>query len=744
MLGVGLALVGCNDSNDPVVQDPPAPAPTNTAPEITSTALITVEAGSEYSYSLAASDADNDTLTLSASTLPDWLSFDVGTGTLSGTPTAEHVGEHNVVLAVSDGTDETTQAFVITVTAANTAPQWTSTAVTTASVGSEYSYTLAATDADGDDLTYSAETIPAWLTFNSSTQVLSGTPVHDDVGDHSVVLKVSDGEDDATQNFTIAVASSVAENELLIFGDAANPAWPAWDCCSGTTPEVVADDAEHNMVTEFTIVGDTVAGFSAREDAGAVDGMPFDASAFAQTGTLSFDLKMTTSPGDTDWKVKVESQPNAEDVSTFAELSLSSSQQAHAAPELDTWQTYTFNLADFAAAGLDLSAIDVVLMFPQWGSGDGAVYRVDNVMISEDGYVAPPEQDAELVVFDEVNKPEWLAWDCCTGTTPAVVADDANHNNVMEFMITGDTVMGFSSRADHGAVGGVPFDATGISAEGTLAFDLKMTSAPDDASAAWKLKLESNNSAEQFVELDLTSAQEGHSGPVLDTWQTYTFNISALQSGSTLDLAQIDVIMVFPAWGQGAGATYRIDNMKFYADGAETVTPPPSTDQIDLPLDFESTTLDYVLTDFDGSASELVDDPFASNGKVAKTVKTVEAVTWAGTTMGDENGFANAVPLTTTNSVMKVWVYSPDANIPVRLKIEDHNDATHTVETEAMVTVANEWQQLTFDFNNEAEGTVELNPEWTFDKASIFFNFGTDGATAGEKVYYWDQVTFGN
>jgi hypothetical protein len=46
------------------------------------------------------------------------------------------------------------------------------------------------------------------------------------------------------------------------------------------------------------------------------------------------------------------------------------------------WQTYTFNLSDLSAAGLDVSAIDVVLVFPAWGTGDGAVYRIDNMVIS--------------------------------------------------------------------------------------------------------------------------------------------------------------------------------------------------------------------------------------------------------------------------------------------------------------------------------------------------------------------------
>ena len=63
------------------------------------------------------------------------------------------------------------------------------------------------------------------------------------------------------------------------------------------------------------------------------------------------------------------------------ELSLSASQEG-AAPALDGWQTYTYSLQDLSTAGLDISAIDVVMVFPAWGTGDGAVYRIDNVVIS--------------------------------------------------------------------------------------------------------------------------------------------------------------------------------------------------------------------------------------------------------------------------------------------------------------------------------------------------------------------------
>ena len=91
---------------------------------------------------------------------------------------------------------------------------------------------------------------------------------------------------------------------------------------------------------------------------------------------------------------------------------------------------------------------------------------------------------------------------------------------------------------------------------------------------------------------------------------------------------------------------------------------------------------------------------------------------------------------------MTVRVYSPDAGVPVLLKVEDRTNNTVSVETLATTTVANAWETLTFDFSNEAAGTPALNPASTYDKASIFFNFGTDGNTAGDKTYLWDDVRF--
>ena len=65
----------------------------NDAPTITSTALTSVTEDSAYSYTFTVSDVDaGDSLTLSAPTLPAWLSFDAGTGVLSGTPSKRRSG----------------------------------------------------------------------------------------------------------------------------------------------------------------------------------------------------------------------------------------------------------------------------------------------------------------------------------------------------------------------------------------------------------------------------------------------------------------------------------------------------------------------------------------------------------------------------------------------------------------------------------------------------------------------------
>jgi hypothetical protein len=116
------------------------------------------------------------------------------------------------LIRVSDGKATTSlSAFSIAVSAgssSNTAPRISGTPATSVGVGSAYSFTPSASDANGDALTFSVSNRPTWATFNTSTGRLSGTPTSAQAGSYSnIVIRVSDGKTTASlPAFSIAVS----------------------------------------------------------------------------------------------------------------------------------------------------------------------------------------------------------------------------------------------------------------------------------------------------------------------------------------------------------------------------------------------------------------------------------------------------------------------------------------------------------------------------------------------------------
>jgi thiol-disulfide isomerase/thioredoxin len=169
----------------------------------------------------------------------------------------------------------------------------------------------------------------------------------------------------------------------------------------------------------------------------------------------------------------------------------------------------------------------------------------------------------------------------------------------------------------------------------------------------------------------------------------------------------------------------------------------PFLTQMNLPVTFEGNTVDYGVIGFEGAeASTIVTDPTNSANTVVKVIKSASAQPWAGTTItaAAALGLASPVPFSATNTSMSLKVWSPDAGIQVRLKVENHSDVNQSVETEATTTVANGWQTLVFNFANQASGTAALNLAYSLDKASVFMNFSVPGSSVGEKTYYFDDL----
>ena len=114
-------------------------------------------------------------------------------GTFSYTPPANFNGTTSFSYRASDSALASSPVTVtITVSPVNDAPFVTNAPPTTVTEGVTYSYTLTASDADGNALTIAAPRIPSWLRFTAPARI-SGTPGDADAGGHDVTMSVSDG-----------------------------------------------------------------------------------------------------------------------------------------------------------------------------------------------------------------------------------------------------------------------------------------------------------------------------------------------------------------------------------------------------------------------------------------------------------------------------------------------------------------------------------------------------------------------
>ncbi len=113
-----------------------------------------------------------------------------------------------LVLRAFDGENYSSEEQItIDVHDVNQIPVITSEAVTTAREDSLYEYTILAVDADAeDDLTFIVVSGPAGMELLDNTLVW--TPDYEQAGEHSVVIKVSDGIDSVQQEFTVAVENT--------------------------------------------------------------------------------------------------------------------------------------------------------------------------------------------------------------------------------------------------------------------------------------------------------------------------------------------------------------------------------------------------------------------------------------------------------------------------------------------------------------------------------------------------------
>ena len=217
-------------------------------------------------------------------------------------PDANYYGAGKVQMSISDngfsgagGPLSGTYEFDVTIVPVNDPPYITSTAITAAEQDKLYRYTVIAEDPYdlSDVLTFSSPVLPTWLTIDSLTGALSGTPTSSDIGDHQVTVRVSDGTDYDEQVFTIKVSKLNTVPIItaqLSFGIDENSAK------GSSVGKATASDVDGDTLSNWVIVAGNP------DDAFSIDPVTGEITvnnpaALDYEATTTFDLEVTVSDG---------------------------------------------------------------------------------------------------------------------------------------------------------------------------------------------------------------------------------------------------------------------------------------------------------------------------------------------------------------------------------------------------------------------------------------------------------------
>jgi len=148
-------------------------------------------------FPVAAADFDlNEVPVITVMGMPDEATFEGGVFSWVPDFNAEAGSPYTVVFTARSGIDNltVTAQTVITVTNTNQPPVWTPVNAQSVDEGKTLSFSVSASDADGQALTYTAYNVPNNGSFNPDTRLFSFSPNFDQAGEYTVTFQVTDGE----------------------------------------------------------------------------------------------------------------------------------------------------------------------------------------------------------------------------------------------------------------------------------------------------------------------------------------------------------------------------------------------------------------------------------------------------------------------------------------------------------------------------------------------------------------------
>jgi Pro-kumamolisin, activation domain/Putative Ig domain len=225
---------------------------------ITSSTGVTVFTGTPLSFTPSASGGlGPDTWSISAGSLPNGLSINASTGTISGT-TAIASGAPTVTLKVVDALGNAAmQALTLTIATPVTI---TSNPPATGEVSLPFAFTPTTKGGSGTNLWSLSAALPSGLSFNTATGAIAGTPRSSVASTIKLTVQNNQGSS-ASQSFTLTIlpeVTIVAPESLTVTHGVATVFTPsptggkgpfAWSVSAGTLPSGLAINAATGVIS---------------------------------------------------------------------------------------------------------------------------------------------------------------------------------------------------------------------------------------------------------------------------------------------------------------------------------------------------------------------------------------------------------------------------------------------------------------------------------------------------------------
>jgi len=207
---------------------------------------------------------------------------------------------------------------------------------------------------------------------------------------------------------------------------------------------------------------------------------------------------------------------------------------------------------------------------------------------------------------------------------------------------------------------------------------------------------------------------------VANNWEDLAFDYTAIDASKTYQ----NIVLIFDNGTMGNGTA----NFTFLFDDIRQTKTMPTPSGITL-FNFESGT--YTFTNFDGGGSTVIANPHSSginsSSKVAQMIKS-SGQPWGGSWID----YGSPIDFSAFKT-FKMKVYSPRIGAKVLLKVENATDASKSFEKEVTTTVANAWEDLTFDYS-------AINTANTYQHVVIIFDNGTMGDGSANFTFLFDDI----